>query len=120
MRVVPTTGTLELRAVFPNGDRKILPGLFARIRLPVRETAAFLVPQEAVGTDEGGPYVLVVNDQNQVEQRHVKTGWVVDRLRVVEEGLTEKDWVVIRGIQKAVPGQQITPQREELQKKAGP
>ncbi len=107
----PTTGTLLLRAVFPNHDGKVLPGLYARVRVPVKKKAALLVPQEAVGNDQQGAFVLTVNERNVVERRSVATVSQVDHLSVIESGLTGKEWVVTRGIQKAIPGRAVTPQR---------
>jgi RND family efflux transporter MFP subunit len=112
--LTPTTGTLLLRGIFPNQDGKILPGLYARVRVPVKEGPAFLVPQEAIGYDQRGSYVLVVNENNMVQRSSVRTGTLVDHLRVVEEGLTGKEWVVIRGVQKAIPGRRVTPERQDL------
>ena len=109
-----TTGTLLLRGIFPNPDGKILPGLYARVQMPLKERVAFLVPQEAIGYDQRGSYVLVVNGNNVVQRSSVRIGILVDHLRVVEEGLTEKDWVVIRGVQKAIPGRPVTPERQDL------
>ncbi len=111
--LTPTTGTLLIRGVFPNPDGKILPGLYARVRVPVKEGPAFLVPQEAIGYDQRGSYVLVVNENNQVQRLSIRTGTLVDHLRVVEEGLTGKEWVVIKGVQKAIPGRQVTPERQD-------
>ena len=85
--LTPTTGTLLMRGVFPNPEGKILPGLYARVRVPVEKKAAFLVPEVAVGNDQQGSYVLIVNEKNVVERRGVKTGTRVDNLRVIEEGL---------------------------------
>ena len=112
--LTPTTGTLLLRGIFPNQDGKILPGLYARVRVPVKEGPAFLVPQEAIGYDQRGSYVLVVNENNMVQRSSVRTGTLVDHLRVVEEGLTGKEWVVVRGVQKAIPGRPVTPERQDL------
>lgn len=112
--LTPTTGTLLLRGIFSNLDGKILPGLYARVHVPVKEGPAFLVPQEAIGYDQRGSYVLVVNGNNMVQRSSVRTGTSVDRLRVVEEGLTGKEWVVIRGVQKAIPGRPVTPERQDL------
>jgi RND family efflux transporter MFP subunit len=109
-----TTGTLLLRGILPNPDGKILPGLYARVHVPVKEGPAFLVPQEAIGYDQRGFYVLVVNEHNVVQRSSVRIGTLVDHLRVVEEGLTEKEWVVIRGVQKAIPGRPVTPERQDL------
>jgi RND family efflux transporter MFP subunit len=111
--LTPTTGTLLMRGVFSNPEGKILPGLYARVRVPVKEGPAFLVAQEAVGYDQRGSYVLVVNENNLVQRLSVKTGALVDNLRVVEEGLTGKEWVVIKGIQKAIPGRPVTPEKQD-------
>jgi RND family efflux transporter MFP subunit len=112
--LTPTTGTLLLRGIFPNPDGKILPGLYARVHVPTKEGPAFLVPQEAIGNDQRGSYVLVVDEKNMVRRSSVRTGALVDHLRVVEEGLTGKEWVVIRGIQKAIPGRPVTSERQDL------
>jgi RND family efflux transporter MFP subunit len=112
--LAPTTGTLLLRAIFANPEGKILPGLYARVRVPVKEGPALLVPQEAIGYDQRGSYVLVVNEENVVQRVSVRTGTLVNHLRVVEEGLTEKDWVVIKGVQKATPGRRVTPEKQNL------
>lgn len=74
-----TTGTLLMRGVLPNPDGRILPGLYARVRVPVEERAAFLVPEAAIGHDQQGSYVFIVNDKNVVERRGVKTGPAVGR-----------------------------------------
>src|SRR5262245_30767216 len=107
-----TTGTLLMRGILPNPDGKILPGLYARVRVPLDEKAALLVPDAAIGHDQQGAYVFVVNDQNVVERRTVKTGPVLGSLRAIEEGLTGQEWVVVNGLLKAGPGRQVTPERE--------
>jgi RND family efflux transporter MFP subunit len=112
--LTPTTGTLLMRGIFSNPDGKVLPGLYARVRVPVKEGPAFLVPQEAIGYDQRGSYVVVVNENNLAQRLGVKTGALVDHLRVVEEGLTGKEWIVIKGIQKAIPGRPVTPERQDL------
>jgi len=109
-----TTGTLLLRGVLPNPEGKILPGLYARVRLPVeKQSAALLVPQKAVGYDQIGAYVLVVNDKNSVERRNVKTGPVVNGSIVIDEGLTGNERVVVEGLLYAVPGREVTPEPEK-------
>ncbi len=124
--LTPTTGTLLLRGVFPNPDGQILPGLYARVRVPVKTGPALLVPQEVVGSDQRGFYVLVVGENDVVKRVGVRTGTLVDNLRVIEEGLTGKEWIVAKGLQKAIPGRRVTPEREGSspppapQKKAGP
>jgi len=119
--VDPKTGTLELRGVFPNPGPPyiILPGLFVRLRLPVAEREnALLVTERALGLDQGGRYLLVVNNENKVEQRHVKIGALRDGMRVIEDGLKPEDSVVVKGIQRAIPGAKVTPQRAQAAKPA--
>lgn len=111
--LTPTNGTLLMRGVFPNPDGKILPGLYARLQLPVRKRPAFLVPQEAVGSDQRGSYLLVVNQGNKVQRLGVRAGVSLDHLRVIEEGLTGKEWVVVKGLQKAFPGRVVTPEKQK-------
>jgi RND family efflux transporter MFP subunit len=106
-----STGTLPARAVLDNPERVLLPGYFARVRIPVDEQSdALLVPDVAVGTDQGGRYVLVVNKENVVEQRKVATGPLVGELRVIDTGLTADDRVVVAGVLRAVPGEKVDPQ----------
>jgi RND family efflux transporter MFP subunit len=114
----PGTGTILLRAVYANsrsasGVPILVPGMFVRLRIPmaVRERA-LLVSERALGVDQGGRYLLVVNDQNVVEQRTVITGALVNGMRVIEEGLRPDDWVVVSGIQRARPGAKVTPVEE--------
>jgi membrane fusion protein, multidrug efflux system len=114
--VDPNTGTLLLRAVLPNAERRILPGLFVRVRVPVgREANAILVPEVALGFDQIGRYVLVVNDQNVVERRGVKVGPAVDDMRVVEEGLAGDERVIVNGLLRAIPGREVNPEVQEAE-----
>lgn len=109
-----STGTLAVRAVLPNGDHALLPGSFVRVRVPFQQEAeALLVPDAALGVDQAGRYLLVVSAANEVEQRHVAIGPLVDGLRVIERGLDPADKVVVGGIQRAVPGQKVAPQMAE-------
>jgi RND family efflux transporter MFP subunit len=108
--VDPSTGTLPGRAVLENGDRSLLPGYFVRIRIPGKPRPALLVPDVAIGSDQGGRYVLVVNKDNIVEQRKVEPGQLVGDLRVIENGLTKDDRVIVGGIMQAIPGQKVDPQ----------
>ena len=107
-----TTGTLLMRGVIPNPDGQILPGLYARVRVPVEQREAFLVPDAAIGHDQQGDYVFVVNEKDIVERRGVKTGPAVDSLRAIDEGLKGQEWVIVNGLLKAAPGRQVTPERE--------
>jgi hypothetical protein len=78
-----------------------------RVRVPSRPIPALLVPDTAIGADQGGRYVLVVNKDNVVEQRQVEAGQLVGDLRVIDKGLTKDDRVVIGGIMRAIPGQKV-------------
>jgi len=110
--VTSATGTLLMRGVLPNRDGRILPGLYARVRVPVERKTAFLVPEVAIGHDQQGDYVFVVNEKNVVERRGVKTGPAVESLRAIDDGLTGKEWVIVKGLLKAGPGRQVTPERD--------
>ncbi len=110
--LAPTSGTLLMRGVFSNPSGKILPGLFARVQVPLEKKAAFLLPETALGNDQQGDYVLVVNERNIVERRPVKTGPSIDNMRVIEQGLNGKEWVITIGLLKAVPGRQVAPVAE--------
>jgi membrane fusion protein, multidrug efflux system len=116
--LTPTTGTLLMRGIFSNPDGKILPGLYARVHVPVKERVALLVPPEAVSYDQRGAYLLIVNESNTVQRASVKLGAESDNLRVIEEGLAGGEWVVINGIQRAIPGRQVTPQQQDQTQKA--
>ena len=105
-----TTGTLTLRGIFPNPQGMMLPGLFAKLRVPVTlDKSALLVPTVAIGYDQLGPYLLVVDDKNVVQRRAVKLGTEVKDLTVITEGLQEPEWVITNGLLMAIPGKQVTP-----------
>jgi RND family efflux transporter MFP subunit len=105
-----TTGTLTLRGVFPNPQGMMLPGLFAKLRVPVtHDKSALLVPTVAIGYDQLGPYLLVVDDKNVVQRRGVKLGTEVKDLTVIAEGLKQPEWVITNGLLLAIPGKQVTP-----------
>lgn len=110
-RVTQSTGTTMRRAIFPNPGLQLLPGMFVQLQASVGgPTPRVLVEERAVCTDQRGDYLLVVNDKNIVENRPVRLGSHVDTLRVIEEGVTTKDWVVVNGLQRARPGAQVTPE----------
>jgi RND family efflux transporter MFP subunit len=118
--VAPTltqsTGTLAVRGLVPNDKRVLLPGYFVRVRVPfTQEKDALLVPDTALGSDQGGRYLLVVNGDNVVEQRKVQIGPVDNGLRVIESGLKPDDRVVIAGLLRVIPGQKIDPQVTKIE-----
>src|SRR5712692_6911857 len=108
--VSQSTGTLTVRAILQNPDRVLLPGYFVRVRVAEEPQNALLVPDVALGSDQGGRYVLVVNKDNVVEQRKVVLGPKVGELRAIDGGLKPDDRVVVAGIQRAIPGQKVEPQ----------
>jgi len=111
-----STGTLVVRGVIPNPDRILLPGYYVRVRVQVdQEQNALLVPDTAQGSDQGGRYVLVVNKDNKVEQRRVRPGQLEGTLRVIEDGLHPDDRVVIGGLLRAIPGQNVDPQMQTIE-----
>lgn len=106
------TGTLQVRGLFANPGHALLPGLFVRVRIPVQTRPdTLLVPETALGSDQLGRYVLVVNASGAVEQRPVRIGQQVGTLRVIDHGLAATDQVVIGGLQHAIPGARVTLQR---------
>lgn len=111
-----STGTLAVRGLVPNDKRVLLPGYFVRVRVPFdQEKSALLVPDTALGSDQGGRYLLVVNGDNTVEQRKVQIGPVDNGLRVIENGLKPEDRVVIAGLLRVIPGQKIDPQMTKIE-----
>jgi RND family efflux transporter MFP subunit len=111
-----STGTLPVRGVLPNPDRVLLPGYFVRVRVPFdQQKDGLLVPDVALGSDQSGRYVLVVNGENVVEQRKVRTGPLEGDLRVIESGLKPDDRVITAGLLRAIPGQKVDPQLKKVE-----
>ncbi len=110
------TGTLAVRGLIPNDKRVLLPGYFVRVRVPVdQQKDALLVPDTALGADQGGRYLLVVNSDSVVEQRKVQTGPLDGGLRVIESGLRPDDRVVTAGLLRVIPGQKVDPQTVKIE-----
>src|SRR5437667_4254785 len=109
-RLDPGTGSILLRAVFPNSDGRIVPGLFARIRVPLSEKhPALLVEERAIGTDQGQKFVLALSSTNTVQYRPVKLGPVLEGKRIVRAGLQPGEQIVVNGLQRVRPGMPVTP-----------
>lgn len=118
-RLDPSTGTIQVRGVFDNHEHLLWPGLFARIRVPTgTRESALLVPDLALGADQRGEYLLVVNVQNKVEYRPVKTGARSGNMRVIEDGIAADDLIIVEGLQRARPDLTVTP--EPAGEKASP
>ncbi|HVT37211.1 MAG TPA: efflux RND transporter periplasmic adaptor subunit [Nevskiaceae bacterium] len=111
-QVDPATGTIRARAVLSNKDRVFSPGLFARVKLVGSGTApALLIDDKAVLTDQDRKYVYVLGADNKAERRDVKIGRLNDGMRVVLEGLSAGDKVIVHGVQKIFfPGMQVAPE----------
>ena len=87
--------------------------MFARVKAPLDESReALLVPDVAIAYDQMGPFVRLVNDKNIVERRPVKLGVQEDKFRVISEGLKGEEWVVVSGLLRAIPGRQVTPEKD--------
>jgi RND family efflux transporter MFP subunit len=105
-----TTGTLTVRAVFDNPNVVLLPGFFVRVRIPLGAPKdALMVPESALGSDQSGRYLLVVDKDNVVQQRPVELGQREGTLRVIEKGLAADDRVIVSGLLRAIPGQKVEP-----------
>lgn len=108
IQVDSNSGTLQLRATLANSDYRILPGLFARIRGERSQPQdSLLLPEEAIGYDQGGSYVLVVDDQSMVSRRGVTLGPLVDREYAIDAGLSLADNVIVNGQMRAIPGHKV-------------
>jgi RND family efflux transporter MFP subunit len=131
----PNTGSIQVRAVFPNEDMTLVAGLFARIRVPISARhEALLVNDRAIGADQGQSFIVVVNDKNEVERRMVQVGQIhhglreVYRSRTVSEPgpdgklvtrqvevLKPTDWLVVEGLMRARPGDKVEPRHVDMQ-----
>jgi multidrug efflux system membrane fusion protein len=112
-RVDAGTGSILLRAVFPNTDKKIVPGLFARIRVPgSARYDALVVDERAIGTDQAQKFVLTLTETNTVTYRPVQLGPVVAGKRVVRSGLQPGEQIVVNGLQRVRPGMPVRPQTD--------
>ena len=134
-QVDPNTGSIRVRAVFPNEDGKMLAGLFGRLRMPIgKPHSALLVSDRAIGTDQGQSFVLVVNDKDEVEYRAVEIGKLHDGLRevyrtrtITESDPTGKqtskdvdvlkatDRIIVDGLQRVRPGVKVEPRMVDMQ-----
>jgi membrane fusion protein, multidrug efflux system len=114
--VDPSTGTLLVRCIFENKNRALIPGLFARVRVPLigQTGQALLVPDVAIGTSQLGRYLLLVDKDNSVEQRVVEVGQLFGNLREITKGLAADDRVVIGDTQRAIPGRKVAPQEAKI------
>ena len=113
-RVDPDSGSVWLRGVFANPNKLLTPGLFVRVRLPIgARHRAVLIPEQALGTDQGQKFVYVLNDKNEATYRRVHLGAQHGRLRVVEKGIEPGERLIVSGLQRVRPGAVVEPKEEE-------
>ncbi len=113
-KVDEKTGTVLIRAEFPNPDRLLLPGQFVTVVIERKQAVdKIVVPQAAVLTDQAGYYVLIVNDEAKVESRRIETGQRFGASLVVNKGLETGEQVILYGIQKVRPGLTVQPEPAE-------
>jgi RND family efflux transporter MFP subunit len=107
----PNSGSILLRAVFPNPKGRIVPGLFARIRIPGSEKYnALVIDDRAISTDQAQKFSLALTSSNTVEYRALKLGPIVNGKRIVRDGLKPGDQIVVNGLQRVRPGMPVQPQ----------
>lgn len=110
-----STGTMEFRALLPNKSYAILPGLFVQVRVAISEpTPRLTVPDTAIQYDQIGPYLLAVDKNNVVLLKRVELGGVEQGMRAILKGIDAQDNVIVDGLQNAIPGNQVTPQTQNV------
>jgi membrane fusion protein, multidrug efflux system len=119
------SGTIRVRAVFPNSDGRLIPGQFARLQMGATQAGqVLLINERAVGTDQDKRFVMVVDAESKAQWREVKLGPSVNGLRIVSEGLAAGERIVVGGLQRVRPGAKLAPKavpmdaKPELQAKA--
>ena len=111
----PSTGTLQVRGIFPNANGFLIPGSFVRVRVAGSpRSQGILVTDRAIGSDQGQKFALIVGENNTVELRPLELGPVVDGLRVIRKGLTGDENVIINGLVNARPGSKVNPQPGDM------
>lgn len=112
----PATGTIRARAVFPNADRLMSPGFFARVRIPGSgEYDALLIRDSAVGDDQGSSFVFVIDGEGKASYRSITLGPLVDGLRIVRSGLKADEQVVVLGLMSVRNGAKVKPTLTDMQ-----
>ncbi|HJU40613.1 MAG TPA: efflux RND transporter periplasmic adaptor subunit [Tahibacter sp.] len=120
LAVDATTGTVSLRATFPNPERALLPGMFVKVDVVQGELEqAFVIPQKAVQRDAKGAFVMAVGDGDKAQVKHVELGQMRGGDWVVTSGLADGDRIIVTGLPKAAPDKPVKPTpQEELDKAA--
>jgi RND family efflux transporter MFP subunit len=119
-RIDAATGSMRVRAIVPNPDGVLTPGLFGRVNVPGSfENRGILIPDAALVADQNRQLVMTVDDAGNVTPREVRPGPRIDGYRVIREGLDGSETLVIEGLVRARPGSVVTPVRVELPPVAG-
>ena len=114
-QIAPGSGTIRVRALIANKDGKLIPGLFAKVRIgTAEEISAVLINPAAVGTDQNKKFVMVVAADNKAEYREVTLGSMIDGLQMVADGLKPDETIIVSGLQRIHPGVVITPQPVDM------
>jgi len=114
-QVNPKTGTLRLRAVFPNANEALTPGYYCRIRVPIGfPHKALLVNDRAIDTDQGQKIVYVLDKNNKVEVRPIRSAALHDGMRAIADGLQPGERVIVNGIQQVRPGMTVEPKLVDM------
>ena len=120
-RLDATTGTLRVRALLDNKSGLFTAGMFGRARIAGSATyQGVLLPDDAIGTDQANKFVYVVAEDGTVGRKVVTLGPINGGMRIIRTGLNAGDWVIIKGLQRARPGQKVNPKREPLQISTAP
>lgn len=115
-----SSGTIRGRAVLPNPDGFLTPGMFGRIRVPASpKYEALLVPDSAIGSEQIRKFVYVVDGENTVKQKFVTLGTLQGPLRVIKSGIDANDRVIVNGLMRARPNAKVTPQEQGAKPPAG-
>ncbi|HIF4822489.1 TPA: multidrug efflux RND transporter periplasmic adaptor subunit SdeA, partial [Serratia marcescens] len=103
------TGTIRMRALLDNRDRRFTPGLFARVQMPgSAEFNAMLIDDKAVMTDQNRKFVYIVDKDGKAQRRDIDVGRMAEGLRIVQKGLANGDRVIVDGMQKVfMPGMPV-------------
>lgn len=110
-----SSGTIRARAILENPGLILTPGLFGRLRLFGGKSQALLVPDAAIASDQARKVVMTVTDKGKIAPKVVTLGPIVFGLRVIRSGLLPDDDVIIEGLQRARPGQQVTPETGKIE-----
>ncbi|MBN9247106.1 MAG: efflux RND transporter periplasmic adaptor subunit [Hyphomicrobium sp.] len=110
-KVDVASGTVRLRATLDNTDGRLIAGQFVRVRMAKPRTAPIIaITERAIGTDQDKKYVIVVGKDNKTAYREVKLGTMADDLRIITSGLSAGDRIVVAGLQRVKPGDEVAPE----------